>query len=105
MSKLMQLRVDDNVKAAADRVFASIGLDTSTAVRMFLIAAIQHRGLPFEAKAAPRAIELNDGHGSYLCEFGHIHDYSKLDLGDGGEIAGPFESADKTGTHSDLFGK
>ena len=25
-------------------------------------------------------IELNDGHGSYVCEFGHVHDYSKFDF-------------------------
>ena len=46
----IQVRVDDNTKEAADSLFASIGLDTSTAVRMFLVASIDHDGLPFPAK-------------------------------------------------------
>lgn len=25
-------------------------------------------------------IELNDGHGSYICEYGHVHDFSKIDF-------------------------
>ena len=37
------------------------------------------RGLPFEIKQR-LPIELNDGKGSYICEYGHIHDYSKFDF-------------------------
>jgi addiction module RelB/DinJ family antitoxin len=51
MSKLLQVRLDDTLKAAADSIFASMGLDTSTAVRMFLTAAIETRSLPFEVKS------------------------------------------------------
>ena len=94
MSKLLQVRIDDRLKAAADNIFASMGLDTSTAIRMFLTAAVESRSLPFEVKSRKGAIELSDGHGSYVCEYGHIHDYSKLDPGDKGEIVGPFASAD-----------
>ena len=43
----IQVRVDDNMKAAADSLFASLGLDTSTAVRMFLMASLERDGLPF----------------------------------------------------------
>jgi len=25
-------------------------------------------------------LELNDRHGSYICELGHVHDYSRIDL-------------------------
>jgi len=50
-SKLLQIRLDENLKAEADEVFASMGLDTSTAVRLFLVAAVETRGLPFEVKA------------------------------------------------------
>ena len=34
----LQLRVDDSLKAKADALFSSLGLDTSTAVRIFLAA-------------------------------------------------------------------
>ena len=46
----IQIRVDDSIKAAADNLFASLGLDTSTAVRMFLVAALENDGIPFEVK-------------------------------------------------------
>ena len=42
-----QIRIDDNTKLAADSLFTSLGLDTSTAVRMFISAAIDHDGIPF----------------------------------------------------------
>jgi DNA-damage-inducible protein J len=95
MSKLLQVRLDDKLKAAADSLFSSMGLDTSTAVRMFLTAAIETRGLPFEVKSHVGAIELFDGHGSYICEYGHVHDYSKLNLDDLGETIGPFKTVDE----------
>ena len=35
----LQLRVDDSLKAKADALFSSLGLDTSTAVRIFLASS------------------------------------------------------------------
>ena len=46
----IQIRVDDGLKASADSLFASLGLDTSTAVRMFLAAALENGGIPFAIK-------------------------------------------------------
>ena len=46
----IQIRIDDSVKANADSLFSSLGLDTSTAVRMFITAAIENEGLPFAVK-------------------------------------------------------
>ena len=46
----IQVRVDDTVKTEADSLFTSMGLDTSTAVRMFLMASLDKYGLPFPAK-------------------------------------------------------
>ena len=93
MSKLLRVRVDDRLKMAAERVFAGMGLDTATAIRMFLTAAVKARGLPFEAKSRG-AVELFDGFGSYVCEYGHVHDYSKLNPENAGETVGPFDTAD-----------
>ena len=45
----IQVRVDDSTKTAVDSLFLSLGLDTSTAVRMFLMASLDHDGLPFPA--------------------------------------------------------
>ena len=46
----IQIRVDDNMKAAADDLFSALGLDTSTAVRMFISAALEHDGIPFAVR-------------------------------------------------------
>jgi DNA-damage-inducible protein J len=46
----IQVRVDDTIKAAADSLFADLGLDTSTAVRMFILASLEDDGIPFVIK-------------------------------------------------------
>ena len=74
----MQVRIDDDIKTAADNLFSSLGFDTPTAVRMFITAALNNNGLPFEVKKPRKRIELNDGYGSYVCEHGYLHDYRKL---------------------------
>jgi len=50
MAKTIQLRVDDLLKSAADDLFARLGLDTSTAIRIFLTMSVENGGLPFEVK-------------------------------------------------------
>ena len=74
----MQVRIDDDIKSAADDLFTSLGFDTPTAIRMFIAAALNNNGLPFEVKKPRKRIELNDGFGSYVCEYGYLHDYKKL---------------------------
>ena len=53
MAKTIQVRVDDTLKDTADSLFESLGLDTSTAVRMFLVAAIETGGIPFAVAHRP----------------------------------------------------
>ena len=43
----LQIRVDDDLKQNADTLFVSLGLDTSTAIRIFLNAALEYDGIPF----------------------------------------------------------
>ena len=43
----IQVRVDDSTKAAADTLFSSLGMDTSTAIRVFIAAALDFGGIPF----------------------------------------------------------
>ncbi|MDR0554822.1 MAG: type II toxin-antitoxin system RelB/DinJ family antitoxin [Treponema sp.] len=50
MAKSLQIRIDDETKTAADALFASLGLDLSTAVRMFLMASLRANGLPFPVR-------------------------------------------------------
>ncbi|MBD5475003.1 MAG: type II toxin-antitoxin system RelB/DinJ family antitoxin [Lachnospiraceae bacterium] len=46
----LQIRIDDSLKKEADTLFASLGLDTSTAIRIFLNAAIENAGIPFSVQ-------------------------------------------------------
>ena len=57
MSKTLQIRVDDVIKNAADELFSSLGLDTSTAIRIFLTIAIETGGLPFEVKRPKASVK------------------------------------------------
>ena len=50
MAKTIQVRVDDHLKDSADKLFSSLGLDTSTAIRMFLVASMEASGIPFQIK-------------------------------------------------------
>ena len=47
MAKTIQVRVDDHLKEASDTLFTSLGLDTSTAIRIFLMASLESNGIPF----------------------------------------------------------
>ena len=39
----LQMRVDDDLKKKSDDLFQSLGMDTSTAIRIFLTFAIEHK--------------------------------------------------------------
>jgi DNA-damage-inducible protein J len=56
----IQLRVEDNLKAEADSLFSSLGLDTSTAIRMFMTAAVEYDGIPFSVRRKRPNTELRE---------------------------------------------
>lgn len=72
----VQIRVDDTMKSRVDALFNSLGMDTTTAVRMFFVAALERDGLPFDVR----------------------HDYSLSaavrDTRTRSDLIGPFDSAD-----------
>lgn len=43
----LQIRLDDNLKEKSDALFTSLGMDTSTAVRIFLTLSVENDGLVF----------------------------------------------------------
>ena len=47
-SALIQVRIDEDIKRKADALFADLGLDTTTAIRIFLNQSIRREGIPFE---------------------------------------------------------
>lgn len=46
-TSLLQVRIEDSLKDEAAQVFERLGIDTSTAVRMFLKRAVMENGIPF----------------------------------------------------------
>ena len=49
----VQIRLDDNLRKQAQLVAQGMGLDLSTAVRLFLTQMVRENGLPFRPVAAP----------------------------------------------------
>ena len=49
----LQFRMDRRLKEAADAVFAEVGLDATTAVRLFFTKVVQTRSIPFRLRAKP----------------------------------------------------
>ena len=50
MASTIQVRVEDELKIQSDKLFKSLGTDTTTAIRIFLTQAIANNGFPFEIK-------------------------------------------------------
>lgn len=46
----INIRVDDNLKKEADELFASLGMNTTTAISIFLRKAVDYGGIPFRIK-------------------------------------------------------
>ena len=49
----LNMRIDDDLKAAADLICDNIGITTTAAVTMYLKQMVRVNGLPFEVKADP----------------------------------------------------
>ena len=47
---IVQVRVDDELKNQASVIFNELGIDLSTAIRMFLKRTVLEKGIPFDTK-------------------------------------------------------
>jgi DNA-damage-inducible protein J len=64
-TQMVHARVDPQLKKAAERVFAKIGISTTEAIRLFLKQVELHKGLPFpvsipNAETIAAMMETND---------------------------------------------
>lgn len=73
------VRINDNIKKEVLPILDDLGLSLSEAINIFLHQVKINNGIPFSLKRKG-IVELNDGYGSYICEYGHLHDYSKIDF-------------------------
>lgn len=59
MKTSVNIKVDEEVRNEAKELFGKLGLDMTTAVNMFLIAAIREKGLPFAVTTIPQYEDEN----------------------------------------------
>lgn len=52
----LNIRIDENLKNKANKAFASMGLDMSSAVKLFLNQTVKENGLPFHPTNNPKVI-------------------------------------------------
>ncbi len=57
---IIQFRVDDDLKAKATSVFEKLGLDLSSAMRMFLKRSVDVQGVPFSMVLERSAYQASD---------------------------------------------
>lgn len=56
----LQARIDDASKSRADELFSSLGMDTPTAVRVFISAALENDGFPFAIRHRGQSASLRE---------------------------------------------
>jgi len=87
----LQVRMDRSLKQEAEEVFAEMGLDTTTAVRIFFTKVARTRSIPFRLSAEP--------------EFTHEQEARILEAWeeskDPANLSGPFSSVEKLFKHLD----
>ncbi|MBO5005728.1 MAG: type II toxin-antitoxin system RelB/DinJ family antitoxin [Clostridia bacterium] len=79
MRKMATVRINEEIKDEVTPILNKLGISLSEAINMFLHQIKLNNGIPFDLKIK-NPVELNDGYGSYICEEGHLHDYSKINL-------------------------
>lgn len=58
-NSLLQFRVDSRLKEEAAKIYAQLGLDLPTAIRIFLKRSVQVRGIPFIMQLPDDRLDLN----------------------------------------------
>lgn len=53
------IRMNKSIKQQAQKLFADLGIDMSSAINLFIKQAIFQNGLPFEVSRKPNAVTLS----------------------------------------------
>ena len=74
---MMKIEIDNKVKKDADKLFKELGLDTNTAINIFLKQSINKRAIPFRVKNKERNF-YNDKNVKILKErYDRLHSKNK----------------------------
>ncbi|MGN1381211.1 MAG: type II toxin-antitoxin system RelB/DinJ family antitoxin [Eubacterium sp.] len=80
----INVRVDDDLKKEAENLFNDLGVNMSSAITMFLKAAIRYDGIPFEIRRDPfnaetrSALAEYDDMKTHPDEYKRYHSFSEL---------------------------
>jgi len=53
----LNIRIEEDIKTKANKTLSSLGLDMSSAVKLFLNQVVIEKGLPFRPTKDPKAIK------------------------------------------------
>ncbi len=56
----LNVRIDEDLKKRAEKLFAELGLNMSSAITVFLRASVDYNGIPFEIRKTNRAGTAGD---------------------------------------------
>jgi len=82
----INFRIDDKVKAEAEALFVSLGMNTTTALMIFIRQALSERAIPFPVRQVPPArayadeltARIRDMETGRNC---HVHDLIDVEAG------------------------
>ena len=79
---VINVRIDKDTKARAGKALSALGLDTSTAVRLFLHQVVAEKGLPFIPTRNPATIRAQWDKEVANAKKGHRYTTAKEALAD-----------------------
>ena len=56
----LNVRIDEDLKKRAEQLFAELGLNMSSAIKVFLRSSVDYNGIPFEIRKTNRAGTVSD---------------------------------------------
>lgn len=77
----LNIRTDKEIKEAAEKIYASLGLNMTTAIDMFLRASIRESGIPFDLKLdvpSDETIKAIEG-GRMIAKDKNVKSYDNMD--------------------------
>ena len=79
----LNIRIEENVKAKANKTLASLGLDMSSAVKLFLNQVVTENGLPFTPTNNKAVLKARwDKQTAHAMKYGKVYKTGKEALSD-----------------------
>ena len=106
MTSTLQVRLDADLREEADKVFSDIGIDTNSAIRLFLRQSVIRRTFPFEVTSSDPFYHpanqafLAKGVADYENGAKHYHVHELIDAGDAPRKRSPSRSSTRSRRHA-----